>query len=155
MKTRVLYVEDEPSLAKIVSESLISRGYEVIIANNGKEAVDKFGKSQFDACVMDIMMPEMDGYSAAEELLKMDPNVPILFLTAKTQVQDLVKGFETGGRDYIRKPFSMEELIVRIQNVLNHSEVKKVDSEKYIFGEFAFDPKKYEFFVQNGSCSNF
>ncbi|MCF6405019.1 response regulator transcription factor [Chitinophaga filiformis] len=118
MKTRILYVEDEPSLGKIVKESLQRRGFEVVMETDGANVLALFKQINPTVCVLDIMLPNKDGFEVAEEIRAIDPNVPILFLTAKTQTEDLVKGFTLGGNDYIRKPFSMEELIVRIDNVL-------------------------------------
>lgn len=118
--TKVLYVEDEMFLARIVKESLESRGFAVHLEGDGAKVLTAFRKVQPDICVLDVMLPNMDGFELAEEIRRMDSAVPILFLTAKTQTEDLVKGFTLGGNDYIRKPFSMEELIVRINNALRN-----------------------------------
>src|SRR3954466_9759512 len=122
-KTKVLYVEDEVFLAKIVSETLQSRGYEVVLENDGGRAVEQFNKEKPDVCVLDIMLPNKDGFAIADEIRDKDTEVPIIFLSAKSQTADVVSGFKTGANDYIRKPFSMEELIVRIENVLRHKSV--------------------------------
>lgn len=116
--TKVLYVEDELFLGKIVRESLESRGYEVIMETDGAKVVDLFKRTNPDICVLDVMLPNKDGFEIADEIRLLNEEVPIIFLTAKTQTDDVVKGFSLGGNDYIRKPFSMEELIVRIQNLL-------------------------------------
>lgn len=129
--TRVLYVEDELFLGKIVKESLESRGYEVIMESDGAKATALFKKSTPDICVLDIMLPNKDGFAIADEIRELNEEVPIIFLTAKTQTEDVVKGFTIGGNDYIRKPFSMEELIVRIQNLLRN----KPDSTAKINGD--------------------
>ena len=118
-KTKVLYVEDEVFLGKIVRESLESRGFEVIMESDGARVMEVFKKTKPDICVLDIMLPNKDGFTIADEIRETDEEVPILFLTAKTQTEDVVKGFTLGGNDYIRKPFSMEELIVRIQHHLH------------------------------------
>src|SRR3954466_11248051 len=117
-KTKVLYVEDEVFLAKIVSETLQSRGYEVVLENDGGRAVEQFNKEKPDVCVLDIMLPNKDGFAIADEIREKDLYVPIIFLSAKSQTSDVVNGFKLGGNDYIRKPFSIEELIVRIENLL-------------------------------------
>src|SRR5215813_11456158 len=117
-KTKVFYVEDELFLARIVKESLESREFEVIMENDGGRAIDVFRRSQPDICVLDIMLPNKDGFEIADEIREINENIPIIFLTAKTQTEDVVKGFTLGGNDYIRKPFSMEELIARMQNLL-------------------------------------
>lgn len=115
---KVLYVEDEPFLGKIVSESLESRQFEVLLVADGREVLPAFEQFRPDICVLDVMLPHRDGFSLGQDIRQRDPNVPIIFLTAKNQTQDVLQGFESGGNDYIRKPFSQEELIVRIQNLL-------------------------------------
>ena len=115
---KILYVEDELFLGKIVRESLESRGFEVFMESDGAKVMELFEKVNPDICVLDIMLPNKDGFTIADEIRKLDTIVPIIFLTAKTQTEDVVKGFSIGGNDYIRKPFSMEELIVRIQYLL-------------------------------------
>lgn len=117
-KAKIFYVEDELFLGKIVRESLESRGFEVIMESDGANAVDVFKKNNPDICVLDVMLPNKDGFEIADEIRELNEEVPIIFLTAKTQTDDVVKGFTLGGNDYLRKPFSMEELIVRIQNLL-------------------------------------
>src|SRR6185503_2834980 len=128
MGIKVFYVEDELFLGKIVKESLESRGYEVIMETDGAKATDLFKKTNPDICVLDIMLPNKDGFTIADEIREVNDAVPIIFLTAKTQTEDVVKGFTLGGNDYIRKPFSMEELIVRIQSQLRN----KSDNSKKI-----------------------
>ena len=118
MSIKVLYVEDETFLGKIVMETLEGRGFEVSMETDGARALDAFRASQPDICVLDIMLPNRNGFEIAEDIRALNDDIPIIFLTAKTQTEDVVKGFRTGGNDYIRKPFSMEELIVRIENAL-------------------------------------
>ena len=118
--TKVLYAEDELFLGKIVKESLESRGFTVTMEADGAKVLDHFKKETPDICVLDIMLPNKDGFTIADEIRQLNEEVPIIFLTAKTQTEDVVKGFNIGGNDYIRKPFSMEELIIRIQNVLKN-----------------------------------
>lgn len=115
---KILYVEDELFLGKIVRESLESRGFEVVMETDGAAVLQSFKEHKPDICVLDIMLPNKDGFRIAEEIRELDPEIPIIFLTAKTQTEDVVKGFDRGGNDYIRKPFSMEELIVRIRHLL-------------------------------------
>lgn len=121
---RVLYVEDEVFLARIVKESLESRGFSVYLETDGAKALTSFKKIQPDICVLDVMLPNKDGFELAEDIRHVSADVPILFLTAKTQTEDVVKGFHLGANDYIRKPFSMEELIVRIQHALRKTAVQ-------------------------------
>ncbi|MGN6492464.1 MAG: response regulator transcription factor [Agriterribacter sp.] len=145
-KTKILYVEDEVFLAKIVKESLETRGYEVLLEMDGADAVAQFKKSNPDICVLDIMLPNKDGFTIAGEIRETDIDIPIIFLTAKTQTTDLVKGFNLGANDYIRKPFSMEELIVRIENALryrNNNSVQAAEVKDEIrIGEFVFNPHR-------------
>jgi DNA-binding response OmpR family regulator len=140
MATKVLYVEDELFLGKIVKESLESRGFEVLMESDGAKATDLFKKSKPDICVLDVMLPNKDGFAIADEIRDLDEKVPIIFLTAKTQTEDVVKGFTLGGNDYIRKPFSMEELIVRIQNVLRNKTggQQKPAGDNVTIGKYSF-----------------
>ena len=139
-KTKIFYVEDELFLGKIVRESLESRGFEVIMESDGGKATELFKKSKPDICVLDIMLPNKDGFTIADEIREIDEDVPIIFLTAKTQTEDVVKGFTLGGNDYIRKPFSMEELIVRIQNLLRNKTEgpQKISGDKVNIGKYNF-----------------
>jgi DNA-binding response OmpR family regulator len=145
-KTRILYVEDEPFLGRIVKESLESRNFEVNMADDGAKAMDLFKKISPDICVLDIMLPSKDGYSIAKNIRQVDPRIPIIFVTAKTQTDDLLKGFEAGGNDYLRKPFSMEELIVRVNNLLNLSKKSRpaVALGVISLGRLEFDPTRYD-----------
>ncbi len=117
-KIKVLYVEDELFLGKIVKETLEGRGFQVTMEPDGARVMKLFNAEQPDICVLDVMLPNRNGFELAEDIRKINDDIPIIFLTAKTQTEDVVKGFHTGGNDYIRKPFSMEELIVRIENAL-------------------------------------
>jgi DNA-binding response OmpR family regulator len=118
---KILYVEDEPFLGKIVKESLESRQFDVKMVADGALVMSEFEAFQPDICVLDVMLPNVDGFTLGHEIRKKAAHIPILFLTAKTQTEDVLKGFESGGNDYIRKPFSMEELIVRVQNLVQLS----------------------------------
>jgi DNA-binding response OmpR family regulator len=146
MKTKILYVEDEPFLGRIVKESLESRSFEVTMLSDGKQSAGIFEKVNPDICVLDIMLPVKDGYSIAREIRSINPAVPIIFVTAKTQTEDVLKGFEAGGNDYIRKPFSMEELIVRIQNLLQITrQLKNITLPEVVsLGQYEFHPLRYE-----------
>ncbi len=136
---RVLYVEDELFLGKIVRESLESRGFQVTMESDGAKVTALFQELKPDICVLDVMLPNKDGFTIADEIRELDPVVPILFLTAKTQTEDVLKGFSSGGNDYIRKPFSMEELIVRIQNLLRttHDQPRSV-ADTVRIGQYQF-----------------
>ena len=145
--TRVLYVEDEPFLAKIVKETLETKGYEIELVSDGAEAVPMFKRSEFDVCVLDIMLPNLNGYDIAHEIRTIDPHVPIIFLTAKDQTKDLLKGFASGGNDYIRKPFSIEELIARMENLIALSKGErqvKEQTDVKLGSRYIFSPKRLE-----------
>lgn len=138
--TKVLYVEDELFLGKIVRESLESRGFAVTMESDGAKVLEVFKQSNPDICVLDVMLPNKDGFAIADEIRAINETVPIIFLTAKTQTEDVVKGFSLGGNDYVRKPFSMEELIVRIQSLLrNKAEgTTKLTGDMVSFGKYTF-----------------
>lgn len=138
-KTKVLYVEDETFLAKIVSETLESRGYDVILEEDGGKAVQKFTEVKPDVCVLDIMLPNKDGFAIADEIREKDSEVPIIFLSARSQTADVVNGFNMGANDYIRKPFSIEELIVRIENVLRNKTAAPESQEEVKVGKYLFN----------------
>jgi len=125
MAIKVLYVEDELFLGKIVKETLETRGFDVVMETDGADVVRTFEDEQPDICILDVMLPNKSGFEIAEDIRKLNNDIPVIFLTAKTQTDDVVYGFKIGGNDYIRKPFSMEELIVRIENALR---VKKEES---------------------------
>jgi DNA-binding response OmpR family regulator len=145
-RPKILYVEDEQFLGKIVKDTLESRGFEVQMATDGQLALQAFGRFAADICVLDIMLPKMDGYTLAQEIRKLNASVPILFLTAKTQTEDLLKGFELGGNDYVRKPFSLEELIARINNLLQLAGQKPNQGLNggIMIGKYEFAPQRYE-----------
>jgi DNA-binding response OmpR family regulator len=144
-RIKVLYAEDEIFLGKIVKETLDSRGFEVIMVTNGGDVLPAYQTARPDICVLDVMMPDRNGFEVAEDIRAVDEDIPIIFLTAKTQTEDLVRGFRTGANDYIRKPFSMEELIVRIENTLRvrHGSVAgSTASELISIGSYSFYPYK-------------
>lgn len=139
-KIKVLYAEDESALAMIVKESLETRSFEVTLATNGIEALSAFEKQEYDIVVLDVMMPLKDGFTVAKEIRKVTTILPILFLTAKSQTHDVIEGFTIGCNDYVKKPFSIEELIVRIKSLVNRNELKR--REQISIGKFIFDTKK-------------
>ncbi|MEZ4874707.1 MAG: response regulator transcription factor [Flavobacteriaceae bacterium] len=132
----ILLAEDEPSLGLIIKEALESRGFKVLFCHNGEEAWEGFQKENPTLLVLDVMMPKKDGFTLAKEIRKQNTTIPILFLTAKSQTKDVVEGFQLGGNDYLKKPFSMEELIVRIQSLVKRhvpSELHEMPIGKYFF----------------------
>lgn len=144
-KTRILYVEDEPFLGRIVKESLESRDFEVIMVTDGQDVMAVYHNTTPDICVLDIMLPNKDGYALAQEIRKKSASIPIIFVTAKTQTEDLVKGFAVGGNDYLRKPFSMEELIVRVNNLLVLTQkLVQASPDTIAIGSYLFVPMRYE-----------
>ena len=138
---KVLLAEDEASLGMIVKESLESRGFIVYHAVNGNEAYNLYQNKKPDILVLDIMMPLKDGLTLAKEIRLENKNIPIIFLTAKSQTTDVIEGFNHGGNDYLKKPFSMEELIVRIKSLLNRIETKS-NIEELIIGKYHFNYTK-------------
>jgi two-component system response regulator VicR len=146
--TKILYVEDEPFLGRIVRESLESRNFSVCMVADGAGVMAAFGQFQPDICVLDVMLPHRDGFSLAEEIRRRAPGLPILFLTAKDQTEDVLRGFAVGGNDYVRKPFSMEELIVRVNNLValarGKAEAARSASDAVAIGQYDFFPLKYE-----------
>ena len=139
-KTKILLAEDEPALGQIVKESLETRGYEIVFCKDGEEALSAYHSEKPNLMVLDVMMPKKDGFTLAKEIRKVDENVPIIFLTAKSQTTDVVEGFTLGGNDYLKKPFSMEELIVRIENQLNDTKTKSSQNGGPI-GAYNFDAR--------------
>ncbi|PYF73836.1 response regulator transcription factor [Pedobacter nutrimenti] len=147
MKHKILYAEDEPFLAQIVSDNLRAKGYDVWIAKNGQEALEEFKTNMPDLCLLDIMMPLKDGYTLAQDIRKLNTGIPIIFLSAKSLEEDVVKGFKTGGNDYMRKPFSIVELLVRIEALLLRFSVKRQASDEITvlrFGDCSVDTVKQQ-----------
>lgn len=149
---KILFLEDEDQLAKIVSETLQSRGYSVIHLTNGRLGLESVIRSEFDLCVVDVMMPFMDGFTFAKELRKIDKTIPLLFLTARAQDRDLVEGYQVGGNDYLKKPFSLEELILRIDELLkrNHYSSLKI-TDSITIGDYLFLPLRQELIFKDKS----
>lgn len=118
MSNKILFVEDEKDLTLIVADTLREQGYDIITAADGIEGLEKFKAEAADIVVADVMMPKMDGFTMAKEIRKLSPTVPLLFLTAKSTIDDVEEGFEIGANDYLKKPFELRELIVRIKALL-------------------------------------
>ncbi|WDO14233.1 response regulator transcription factor [Flavobacterium sp. WW92] len=140
-KIKIILAEDEPALAQIIKESLETRNFEVVLCKNGEEAFDAYTKEKPELLVLDVMMPKKDGFTLAKEIRKLDKKTPIVFLTAKSQTQDVVDGFQLGGNDYLKKPFSMEELIVRIHSLLGRIQPEK-NEEDIAIGSYLFNLTK-------------
>jgi two-component system alkaline phosphatase synthesis response regulator PhoP len=141
-KIKLLLAEDEAALGQIIKESLETRDFEVILCDNGDKAFEKYKTESPEVLILDVMMPKKDGFTLAKEIRAIDDAIPIIFLTAKSQTADVVEGFSIGGNDYLKKPFSMEELIVRIHNLVNRTKTQKTSTVLEI-GKYKFDfPKQ-------------
>ncbi len=141
---KIFLAEDDPNLGLILKESLEERGYEVSLFRDGQEAWENYEKSTFDLCLLDIMMPVKDGFTLAKEIRKVDEDIPIIFLTARSMKEDKIEGFKAGADDYVNKPFSMEELNLRIEAILRRSKPKDDTSNRKVFdiGTLTFDSEK-------------
>lgn len=140
-KTNILLAEDDKNLGSVLKTYLEVKGFHVMLAVDGKEALENFKRNEFDFCILDIMMPVMDGFTLAKEIRKLDKKIPFLFLTAKSMQEDKIHGFEIGADDYLTKPFSMEELLMRIRAIMRRAEenTDKPEDRKYTFGKYTFD----------------
>ena len=139
MKNKVLFVEDEADLTLIVADTLRGLGYDVVTAADGLEGLDKYRSEGADIIVADVMMPRMDGFTMAKGIRKMSPEVPLLFLTAKSTIDDVEEGFEIGANDYLKKPFELRELIVRIKSLLKRYGANRQEDVKYQIGAYTFN----------------
>lgn len=152
MKRHILYIEDEPFLGKIVKETLESKGFKVLLKDDGALVMESFSTFTPDICILDVMLPNIDGYTLGTQIRSQYPKLPIIFVTAKVETDDLIKGFESGGTDYLRKPFSMKELIVRIENQLKlHQEGPQAihKTEQIKLGDYSFGLEEYELKYKN------
>ena len=141
MKTKILLVEDDASLGSIISDQLKSDGYSVTLCTDGAEGFQRFNEDTFHMCIFDVMMPKKDGFSLAKDIRKIDSNIPILFLSAKSNDEDKVEGFKSGGDDYLTKPFNVEELQLRVAAMLRRINIQPEAKDETVFqiGEYAFD----------------
>ncbi|GHV25240.1 transcriptional regulatory protein RprY [Bacteroidia bacterium] len=142
-KERIFLCEDDDNLGGLLKEYLRVKGYVVDLFTDGESGARNFPKEKYDLCLLDVMMPLKDGFTLAKEVRELNSDVPIIFLTAKTLKEDVVEGFTIGADDYITKPFSMEELLLRIEAILRRvSNKKAIASGPYKIGQFTFDPQK-------------
>lgn len=140
--SKILYVEDDPNLGYVTKDNLELEGYEIVHFQDGKEAWKSFSKEKYDLCLLDVMLPELDGFSLAEKIRKQNQQVPIIFLTAKTMQEDRIAGLKIGGDDYVTKPFSIEELSLRIKIFLKRKEVNnghRIGLTNWRIGYYEFD----------------
>lgn len=141
-KAHILYVEDELNLGTIVSETLEQKGFRITLVKDGGLVMPELNKTQPDIIVLDVMLPNIDGFSLGKKIKEKFPLIPIIFLTAKTQTKDVLEGFQSGGTDYIRKPFSIEELVARIHNQLALQSTPASAEGVIQMGSFHYYPKK-------------
>ncbi|MCC6599526.1 MAG: response regulator transcription factor [Crocinitomicaceae bacterium] len=144
---RILLVEDDINLGFVVQDTLRQNRYVVHLCKDGKEGLLQFNKEEYDLCILDVMMPKKDGFGLAEDIRKTNENIPIIFLTAKSMAEDKVKGFKLGADDYITKPFSSEELVLRVKAILKRSpKFRELVAEKgkFTIGKYTFDFPNYE-----------
>ena len=139
--TKILLAEDDPNLGKLLQEYLDAKGYTTVLATNGKEGFDQFRKGTFDLCLLDVMMPVKDGYTLAKEIRTINHDIPIVFLTAKSMKEDTIEGFNAGADDYITKPFSMEELLLRLKAILRRTKGGALNMEQtqFTIGDYKYD----------------
>ncbi len=140
-KYKILLVEDDPNLGEILKEYLDIKGYKTTLSRDGYEGLQTFKKFKFDICILDIMMPKKDGFTLARDIRKLDDKIPFIFLTAKSMKEDTLEGLRVGADDYMTKPFSMEELLLRLKAILNRVYQKNEEHQPSIFnfGKFTFD----------------
>jgi DNA-binding response OmpR family regulator len=140
-RVRILLAEDDPNLGMLLQNYLAIKEYDPVLAADGAQAMKLFRKEKFALCLLDVMMPEMDGFTLAKEIRAIEPNIPVIFLTAKNLKEDVIEGFRSGADDYITKPFSMEELVYRIEAILRRSVKREPEAsqDQYMIGEFTFD----------------
>lgn len=139
MSNKILFVEDEEDLTLIVADTLRGQGYDVITAADGIQGLVKFKSEGADIVVADVMMPKMDGFTMAKEIRKLSPTVPLLFLTAKSTIDDVEQGFEIGANDYLKKPFELRELIVRIKALLRRYGENRTEDIRFAIGAYTFN----------------
>jgi DNA-binding response OmpR family regulator len=137
-KVKILLVEDDPNLGDILKEYLGVKGFDVKLCRDGEEGWNKYKKDYYQLCLLDVMMPVKDGFTLGKEIRKVEENIPIIYLTAKNMKEDVIQGFRIGADDYITKPFSMEELLLRIHAILRrtNSQGEKATLKSYKFGNF-------------------
>lgn len=148
-KRHILFVEDEPFLAKVVMDSLEQQGYLVTHATDGKKAYNLFQSHTFSLCIVDVMLPETDGFTLVKQIRGYNTEIPVLFLTARSATSDVVEGYKSGGNDYLKKPFGLEELFVRVQELLKRMAPKDSWEDHFTIGRYSFFPDKQILYLQD------
>jgi two-component system, OmpR family, response regulator len=136
---RILLVEDEKNFARVLSDYLRLNHFDVLLCEDGELAIAAFKSSDFDLCILDIMMPKKDGFTLASEIKALKKNTPLIFLTARTLKTDVIKGYQLGADDYIVKPFDAEVLLLKIHAILNRKQLQQSDEQEFNIGEFSFN----------------
>jgi len=140
LKKKVLLVEDDVNLGNLLQDSLELKNFDVVLKRNGEDAFNDFKLNKYDMCILDVMMPKKDGFTLAKDIRRMNATVPIVFLTAKALKEDTIEGLKLGGDDYITKPFSMEELTLRMENIFKRLPKAEVSNQnQFKIGKFDFD----------------
>ena len=148
-KAKILLAEDDLNLGSLLKQYLISKGYNVDLVFDGEIAYKLFMKNEYDICLFDVMMPKQDGFTLGKNVKRINSKMPIIYLTAKSLKDDVLKGFEIGADDYITKPFEMQELLVRVEAVLRRTQREKSSQTVFSIGEFEFDSVKQELTFNN------
>lgn len=151
MKPRILFIEDEPFLGKVVAESLEKEGYLVDWHTDGHSGLAQFDAGKYDLCVLDVMLPGIDGFSIGKKIREKSTSVPILFLTARDGIEDLKTGYRVGGNDYLRKPFSLDELFLRLSELIGRKSVEA--SAQTQIGKFIFEAHKLRLTDESGNST--
>jgi two-component system, OmpR family, response regulator len=143
-KTKLLLAEDDENLGLLLKEYLVAKGYDATLYPDGEAAYKGFMREHYDICILDIMMPKKDGFTLARDIRIVNPDIPVIFLTAKNMKEDVLEGFKLGADDYITKPFSMEELIMRIEAILRRTSQESLSNAQPVFtlGIYTFDTRK-------------
>lgn len=155
-KIKILLVEDDYNLGFVIQDKLKEQGFDVHLCTDGVEGLKRFGEHPFQMCIFDVMMPKKDGFTLARDIRKVNKNVPILFLTAKNQTEDRIEGFKAGGDDYLTKPFSTEEFLLRVQAILKRVNLVKeeVAPKDLSIGTIVFDTENFVLRYANGEKQN-
>ncbi len=151
-KSKILYAEDDQTIAFLIQDSL-ENYYDIACFSDGKSALEAFHRQDFDICLLDIMMPEMNGFELAEQIRNRNSEIPIIFISAKSLKEDRIRGLKIGADDYLVKPFSIEELILKIEVFLRRCKKTNTSPQKYKVGKFDFDPKNYTLHDAHGTTT--
>ena len=153
MNNKILLVEDDNNLGFVIQDQLSIKGHQIDLFIDGATALENFKTNEYDLCILDVMLPKLDGFSLAKEIRSLNKNVPILFLSAKSMTEDRIEGFKVGGDDYLTKPFSMEELELRIDALLRRVLQKSTNTKEKIIqiGDYQFSPENFKLTHQNFS----